>query len=82
MTSKYKLRITGKRVEYFISQLISNKINIYKIEKDDNSYIIIVDDLGLDSIRKMKTSYKFKIIGYYGIARIKYLLNKYSIINT
>ena len=79
MTDKYKLLITGKNPDYFISKLIRNKILIYSLEKSNNKIKIIVNKKDYEKILKLKTSYNIKVLNRYGIIKVKYLLEKYKL---
>ncbi|MBE6157247.1 MAG: hypothetical protein E7160_00410 [Firmicutes bacterium] len=79
MINKYKLLITGKNINYFLQKIINNNIQIYDLEQKDKKLIIIVNEEDYQKIRKIKTSYKIKILNRYGQVKIKYLLKKYHI---
>ncbi len=77
MINRYKLVITGRNPDYFLKKIIKKKINIYDLKKTHKKIYIVVDDIGLDDIRSIKTSYKIQIVGRLGLARIKYIIKKY-----
>ena len=78
--NKYEIIITGRNPNYFIKKLIFKKVFIYDLELIDRKNIkILVDEYGLETISKIKTSYKYKIINTHGLIKIKYLLKKYYI---
>ena len=60
MINRYKLVITGRNPDYFLKKIIKKKINIYDLEKSHKKIYIVVDDVGLDDIRSIKTSYKIQ----------------------
>ena len=78
MNNRHKLKITGKSPKRFVSDLIKLKISLYSVEIEKNYTIIIVDDEGLEQIKKIKTSYEIEIIGEYGFVKYINLLKKYS----
>lgn len=78
MNNRHKLKITGKSPKRFVSDLIKLKISLYSVEIEKNYTIIIVDDEGLEQIKKIKTSYEIEIIGEYGLVKYINLLKKYS----
>ena len=62
MTNKYKLKIEGKDVKRFVKNIISRKIELYDIViKDGYAYITVEED-GYQEIKKIKTSYKIKVV--------------------
>ena len=77
MTSKYRIVIEGKNPDYFFKKLLARNVKIYSLEKSYNKLILVVDDDGLNKIKKIKTSYKYQILNYYGVARVKHYL-RYS----
>lgn len=77
MISRIKLKITGKNLDYFLNLLISHKINIEVIEKTRKHLVIIVSDKDYKKLKKIKTSYKIRVIKVYGLLYIKYLLDNY-----
>lgn len=79
MTNKYKLLIVGKNPKRFLDNLISLKISLYDVKLTDKELIIVVDLDDYDKILKLKTSYKIKIIDYYGLVKYKGILKKYNV---
>ncbi len=77
MTNQVKVKITGKNPNTFLQELIKKRINIYEFEKEEHSITIRIDQDDWQILKKMKTTYKMKILSYYGIARVKYLIKKY-----
>ena len=77
MINRYKLVIIGRNPDYFLKKIIKKKINIYDLEKSHKKIYIVVDDVGLDDIRSIKTSYKIQVVGRLGLARVKYVIKKY-----
>lgn len=79
MISKYKILIAGKNPKYFVSLLIRKHISIYLMEESSEGIIILVDQDGYQKIKKIKTSYSITVLNRYGIAKVKYLFQKYFI---
>lgn len=79
MTNKYKLLIVGKNPKRFLDNLISLKISLYDVKLTDKELIIVVDLDDYDKILKLKTSYKIKILDYYGLVKYKGILKKYNV---
>lgn len=79
MTNKYKLLIVGKNPKRFLDNLISLKISLYDVKLTDKELTIVVDLDDYDKILKLKTSYKIKIIDYYGLVKYKGILKKYNV---
>lgn len=79
MTNKYKLLIVGKNPKRFLDNLISLKISLYDVKLTDKELIIVVDLDDYDKILKLKTSYKIKVIDYYGLVKYKGILKKYNV---
>ena len=79
MNNKVKVKIEGKNPNYYLKELIKNKINIYNLEIEDKIIKIIIDYNDYKKIKKTKTTYKLLVINYYGISKIKHLLKKYYI---
>lgn len=79
MTNKYKLLIVGKNPKRFLDNLISLKISLYDVKLTDKELTIVVDLDDYDKILKLKTSYKIKVIDYYGLVKYKSVLKKYNV---
>lgn len=82
MKNFYEIKITGKDTKRFIRTLHRMKIQLYKIEYQTNSVIVWMDRENFSELKKIKTIYKVKIIGYHGVLRIEYLIKKYSLFIT
>lgn len=79
MTNKYKLLIVGKNPKRFLDNLISLKISLYDVKLTDKELTIVVDLDDYDKILKLKTSYKIKVIDYYGLVKYENILKKYNV---
>ena len=80
MMSKYKIKITGKTLKYFLDLLIRKKVNFYYLEQTKDYLIIIIDKNDYKTIKKIKTTNKITILNRYGISKISYILEKYKYI--
>ena len=79
MTNKYKLLIVGKNPKRFLDNLISLKISLYDVKLTDKELTIVVDLDDYNKILKLKTSYKIKVIDYYGLVKYENILKKYNV---
>lgn len=79
MINRYKILISGKNPDYFLKKLLRKNISIYDLEKTKDGIKIVITKEDYDKIKEIKTIYKIKVIGRYGIAKFKNLLNKYMI---
>lgn len=77
MRSKIKLSITGRNINYFLNLLINKNILIEVISKSRNKLVILTDIDNYEKIKKIKTSYKIRVINVYGLLYIKHLLKAY-----
>ena len=79
MNRRYRLLIHGKNPKYFLALLIRKHISIYSMEEVPQGIIILVDFLGYQQIKDIKTSYQIRVLNRYGFAKIEYLFRKYFI---
>lgn len=79
MSSKYKISIRGKNPEYFVKKIIAKNINVYYLDKKAKEVVMIVDSESYKEIKKIKTTYKIKIIERFGVEKYKYLFVKYFV---
>lgn len=79
MNRCYRLLIHGKNPKYFLALLIRKHISIYSMEEVPQGIIILVDFLGYQQIKDIKTSYQIRVLNRYGFAKIEYLFRKYFI---
>lgn len=80
MKNRLKIKVTGKNTNYFFKELLRNKINIYNLNKSKSKLELIIDEEDYEKIKQIKTTNKIKIIDYFGISKLKYLLKKYRLI--
>lgn len=79
MISKYRILVAGKNPKYFIYLLIRKHIPLYLMQESPQGIIIVVDQNGYQKIKEIKTSYSISVLNRYGVAKIKYLFQKYFI---
>lgn len=79
MNRRYRLLIHGKNPKYFLALLIRKHISIYSMEEVSQGIIILVDFLGYQQIKDIKTSYQIRVLNRYGFAKTEYLFRKYFI---
>ena len=79
LNSLYELKIDGKDVKRFISQLYNMNIYFEEIRYIDKKVYIKVNKYNLDKIYKVKTIYKIEITKVYGLSKIKDIIKKYNI---
>lgn len=77
MNNQVKIRITGKNPKSFLKVIISEKINIYEIIKEEKSIIIRINYDDYQKLKEKKTTYQIEIVEYYGICKIKHNFKKY-----
>ena len=77
MISKIKLKVSGKNIDYFLNLLINKGIHLVVEDKNRKNLTIVVDDRDYNTIKKIKTSYKIRVVKVYGLLYIKYLLKTY-----
>ena len=79
MNSRIKIRIINSNQKHILEKLYYEKINLYDIKFNNKNIEIIIDEIDLERINKMKTI-KYKIIDYYGMTKIKIMFKKYNIL--
>lgn len=79
MNSKILVKVTGKNLNKFILNLSKKKIEIEKIIYQEKSIIILLNKTNYHKLKELKTSYKIKIIKYYGILYLFNVIKKKQI---
>ena len=80
MNDKIKIRFRLHNPEYFIKNLVRNKIELYSVEKKEKELEIIIKKEDYEKIIKSKTIKDLKIIEYYGLSKLKYQIKKYGLL--
>ena len=73
MINRVEIIIIGKNPDYLLKEIIKRNINIYNLDKTSKDIRLIIDYKDYLIIKKMKTTYKIKIINRYGLSKIKYI---------
>ena len=77
MRGRFKVVVEGKNPDYFIRELIKNKICIYDLKKEYKKLTIVISENDFEKLKTIKTSYKYYVVNCYGAAKVKYLIKKY-----
>ena len=77
MINRIKILVIGKNNNYFLKEIIRNKINIYNIDKYDNKLYLTIDYKDYLRILDIKTICKIEVVERIGINKYKYLIKKY-----
>ena len=80
MYSRLKIEILGNNPDYFLKKLISEKINIYHLEREFKRLILIIDYSDYQKIKDIKTTYKINIINRYGFNKLEYYFKKFYLL--
>lgn len=75
--SFYDIKISGKDVKRFIHNLHKMHIELLNIVFEKNSVTIKVSEKDYKKILDIKTIYEIEIVKVYGIAHLKYFIEKY-----
>lgn len=78
--SKIKISIKGKHPSIILKEMIKRKINIEKIKEKEKEYQLIIEKKDYKKVKDIKTTYKIKIIEYYGIEKVKDIMKRYKLI--
>ena len=76
MNNREKIKIICRRPKDFLKEIINKKINLYSIKINKKDLEIVIDDKDIVKINEIKYIHKIKIIRYYGMNNIKYLIRK------
>ncbi|MDO5568875.1 MAG: sporulation protein YqfD [bacterium] len=81
MKSYLLIEVTGKNINNYIERIIKKKINIYfsKIINNKTAYLKI-EYSDYPRLLKYKSTYKLKILNYYGLIKTKRIFNKNKIL--
>ena len=77
--SVYEVKIEGKDIKRFIRTLYRRRIELINIVYDNNNVSIKLDKSNYNKLWDIKTIYEIKLTKLYGLAKYKFLLNKYKI---
>ena len=76
MNSREKIKIMCRNPKQFLKELINKKIDLYDIEINKKSLIVIINESDLPKIDKIKYIHKTSVVGYYGKKKIIYFFKK------
>lgn len=77
LNSRVKLSVCGKNPSLFVRKLINNNIDIlYLNEINYKTIEIIIYLRDYETLLKLKSIYKIKIISYFGVSRLKRIIKK------
>lgn len=72
--NRYILKITGKRIDTFLSFLIKMKIPLKKIKESRDTLIIEVLEEDYDKLKRIKTTYQIEILKRKGLIYFTHIL--------
>jgi len=76
LKSKIRLKITGRKVEYFLKKLMSSKIELLDIKVINNKeLIVLIYKKDYEKLLELKSIYEIDVIGYKGMLKIKKIIN-------
>lgn len=76
LKSKIRVKVTGRKVEYFLKRLMSYKIELLDIKI--NSYkevILLIYKRDYERLKQLKSIYELEIVNYEGILKLKQIIN-------
>lgn len=83
ITSKVKVKISGRKVEYFLKKLVANRVELLDIKQLNRKELVIeIYKRDYEKVLALKSIYDIKIVDYKGLVKFKKLLgiNKFLII--
>ena len=76
LKSKIKIKITGRKVEYFLKKLMSSKIELLDIKLvNHKELIVLIYKKDYSKLLELKSIYEIDVIGYKGILKIKKIID-------
>jgi len=76
LKSKIRLKITGRKVEYFLKKLMSSKIELLDIKiVNHKELIVLIYKKDYEKLLELKSIYEIDVIGYKGILKIKKIID-------
>lgn len=83
ITSKVKVKISGRKVEYFLKKLVASRVELLDIKQLNRKELVIeIYKRDYEKVLALKSIYDIKIVDYKGLVKFKKLLgiNKFLII--
>jgi len=75
LKSKIRLKITGRKVEYFLKKLMSSKIELLDIKiVNHKELIVLIYKKDYEKLLELKSIYEIDVIGYKGILKVKKII--------
>lgn len=76
LKSKIKVKITGRKVEYFLKKLMSSKIELLDIKIiNHKELIVLIYKKDYEKLLELKSIYEIDVIGYKGMLKIKKIID-------
>lgn len=76
LKSKIKVKITGRKVEYFLKKLMSSKIELLDIKIiNHKELIVLIYKKDYEKLVELKSIYEIDVVGYRGILKIKKIID-------
>lgn len=76
LKSKIRVKITGRKVEYFLKKIMNSKIELLDIKLiNHKELVILIYKKDYDKLLELKSIYEIDVIGYKGLLKIKKLIN-------
>jgi len=76
LKSKIRVKITGRKVEYFLKKIMNSKIELLDIKLlNHKELILLIYKKDYDKLLELKSIYEIDVIGYKGLLKIKKLIN-------
>lgn len=76
LKSKIKVKIIGRKVEYFLKKLMSSKIELLDIKIiNHKELIVLIYKKDYEKLLELKSIYEIDVIGYKGILKIKKIID-------
>lgn len=76
LKSKIRVKITGRKVEYFLKKIMNSKIELLDIKLvNHKELILLIYKKDYDKLLELKSIYEIDVIGYKGFLKIKKLIN-------
>lgn len=76
LKSKIKVKITGRKIEYFLKKLMSSKIELLDIKIiNHKELIVLIYKKDYEKLVELKSIYEIDVIGYRGLLKIKKIID-------
>lgn len=76
LKSKIRVKVTGRKVEYFLKRLMSYKIELLDIKViNRKEVILLIYKRDYERLEQLKSIYELEIVNYEGILKLKQIIN-------